>query len=103
MSLAFLGKLRSFEQTADGIYLNFKILELYKNAGVEDTNTKSMTIFKKKQNNECNCVPLIPKGKAYVFGKVGLDSGGKKMPIFDEETFVEKFYAHKQMSLCWLI
>ncbi|XP_065068741.1 uncharacterized protein LOC135694031 [Rhopilema esculentum] len=100
---AFLGKLRSFEQTADGIYLNFKILELYKVAGAEGTNTKSMTIFKKKQNNDCNCVPLIPKGKAYVFGKVGLDSTGKKTPTFDEETFVEKFYAHKQMSLCWLI
>ena len=89
-------------ETEDGVYLTFKMLEMYKLSETE-TESKFITLFKKRQSNECSCMPFVPSGKAYVFGQNGLDSNGNSMHLFDERTYVEKFYGHKQMSLCWLV
>ena len=89
-------------ETESGVYLTFKMLEVYKIGGVK-TQSKFITLYKKKSGNECSCLPFVPSGKAYVFGKTDLDSNNNPVHIFDEHTFVEKFYDHKQMSHCWLV
>ena len=76
--------------------------EVYKIGGMK-TQSKLITLHKKKSRNECSCMPFVPSGNAYVFGKTDLDSNNNPVHIFDEHTFVEKFYGHKQMSLCWLV
>ncbi len=75
--------------------------EVYKGLGAEN-KSKEITLVRIKNEDECSCVPFIPSGKSFVFGKYKEDSNGEKLPAFDEQTFVEKFYSHKQMSMCWL-
>jgi len=98
---AFLGKLSRLNATENGVYLNFKMLEVYK-FGETKPQSKFITLYKKKANSECSCLPFVPSGKAYVFGQTGLDSSNSTVHLFDEHTYVEKFYSHKQISLCWL-
>lgn len=87
--------------TADGIYLTFQVTETYKTGIESDKNI--MTLFKQRKNSECSCVPFVPTGRAYIFGQFGEGPNGQRIHLFDESTFVEKFYGHKQMSLCWLV
>ena len=97
-SPAFLGKLSGINETEEGLYLTFHVQESYKGIG----QAKKVTVLKKKDPTPCSCVPFILPGKAHVFGKFGQDKDGLKVPMFNELTFVEKFYSFKQMSLCWL-
>eukprot|EP00794_Sanderia_malayensis_P016161 gene16161-17784_t len=98
---AFLGKLAKLNETKEGIYLEFQIIEIYK--GVENENgNKKIILFKKKEQHYCNCTPFIPSGKSYIFGKLGKGPSNEDVMAFNERTFVEKFYSHKQMGLCWL-
>ena len=100
--VAFLGKLKTLKEAGDGVYLTFKVIELYKISALK-SDSKFITLFKKKQENDCNCLPFLPHGKAFVMGQASLDANGLAVNLFDEHTFVEKFYGHKQMSLCWLV
>ena len=87
--------------TKDGIYLTFQVTETYK-TGIE-SDKKRITLFKRRTSSECSCVPFVPTGRAYVFGQVGEGPNGRRMHLFDETTFVQKFYGHKQMSMCWMV
>ena len=89
-------------ETKNGVYLTFRMLEVYK-IGDSKVKSKFITLFKKKPRSECSCLPFVPSGKAYIFGKTELDSDNNPLHLFDEQTYVEKFYGHKQMSLCWLV
>ena len=88
-------------ETAKGIFLHFLIEEVYKGENIPLAG-KIATVFMEKSNYKCSCVPRLPNGKVYVFGTSGISPSGTRLPVIDERTHVEKFYSHKQMSLCWL-